>query len=185
MSNNDTTELTRTEAYDLLTRALPYTPIDEIAQALQLVVERVTFSDIAMRANTQGVDKTKEQLDAILGQDVPKPLAQYCQHIVERQGLAMLHGDTGILFLQEYLQSLRQVHEVEFTTAVKLREHTKQEFAAMIQQRYAEPIRVVYTTSPGVVAGFVLRDGDTSINLSLGMLGPMLLKRKLGLTEVA
>lgn len=176
MNNNNLDEV-----FDQLNSALPYTPVDELAQSLQLAVERITFSDIAMRAETQKIEDVHLQIENIFGQDVPTQLVTFIKQLADNKKLSLLHGEQGRLFLQNYISKLKSMNQVEIITAVKLSNKAKQQYADMLREHYQMPIRVVYTTSPNVVAGFILRDQSKSVDRSLGTATPRLLGQKLNI----
>lgn len=164
-------------AFVELSKRLPFTSVGEVLSDLQLVVERISFSSIATNTKNQDAEYLKTKVSQLLDVDVPKQVIAFCNLLIDKKILILLDGERGRYFISHCSKRLKSIPQVDIFVPCKIHLATKHSLAEKIQKMYSHEVRVVFNTSPSVVAGFVIRDGSKTIDLSLGSASNVLISK--------
>lgn len=136
--------------------------IEQTLQELQISIERLTFGSQSI-----GNDLSLNDIDNLLSGDVSPHLMSFLRWLHHKRILRLLVGDNGrrmLSYCTEYYRSVKQIH---VTTAIPLRETFRITLLKHLRIRYPEPTRIVFETSPGLLAGCIIDDGTLRSDMSL------------------
>jgi hypothetical protein len=136
--------------------------IEQTLQELQIAVERLTFGSQSI-----GNDLTLNDIDSLLNGDVSPHLMSFLRWLHHKRILRLLVGDNGRRMLSYCSEYYRSVKQVRVSTAIPLRESFRITLLQYLRIRYPEPTRIVFETSPGLLAGCVIDDGIVRSDMSL------------------
>lgn len=141
--------------------------IEQTLQELQIAVERLTFGSQSI-----GSDLTLNDIDSLLNGDVSPHLMSFLRWLYHKKVLRLLVGDNGRRMLSYCSEYYRSVKQVRVSTPIPLRESFRITLLKYLRVRYPEPARIVFETSPGLLAGCVIDDGTVRADMSLQAKAP-------------
>jgi F0F1-type ATP synthase delta subunit len=150
-----------------LLHALPFAPQAQLIENLRMVVERITFSDLAT-SSAESIDTGEALIESLFARDQPRAMIVFVKWVLRRGYISMLSGDNGYGFITHVSNELSRFKEIEFLTAVKLPQKMQIEVSEQVHKVHGEDSRIVFITVPSLMAGFVVRypDGKDDFSLS-------------------
>lgn len=136
--------------------------IEQTLLELQIAVERLTFGSQSI-----GNDLSLNDIDSLLNGDVSPHIMSFLRWLHHKRILRLLVGDNGRRMLSYCSEYYRSVKQVRVSTAIPLRESFRINLLKYLRIRYPEPTRIVFETSPGLLAGCVIDDGSVRADMSL------------------
>jgi F0F1-type ATP synthase delta subunit len=149
---------------DRITAALP---VDQLLSELQIVVERVSFSQLQNRQSGQNNDISIAQINMLFQDEISTEMLSYVQWLREHKLLLAVSDNNGLLFLNYCIKKYKQLTQVRFITAVPISEALKAHVRRAMLRLYPSGARLIFETNSSLVAGFVIEDGTNTINRSL------------------
>ncbi len=150
---------------DKLDSLTSHLPVAQLLAELQIIVERLNFSTVH-HAGLNGDDLVAE-IDLLFQGELDNGTLDFVRWLARENKLAIVTGRPGQLFLDHCIKVYNRVVEVHFITAVDLHDNARQHVASRLDTVYTTPHRVVFEVMPKIVAGFVIRDGSSTIDRSL------------------
>ncbi len=151
------------EQLDLMTCHLP---IKQLLSEIQIVIERLSFSEINVRYKNDQTAQ-KNEVDILFEGEVSDAMLDFVHWLIEKNGLGVLSDRVGRLFLEYCIKAYKDAPEVKLITAVELDDEFAKKLINKIRILYPAPTRIVYYIAPNLVAGIVIKDGSKTIDLSL------------------
>lgn len=164
-----------------LYRAMPYSPKTQVIDNLRMIVERITFSDLAESEEPR--EAIVAEMEALFSRDLPEPLMVYLKWSLSRGYLPVLSGEQGYDFISHVSVSLSMFKEIEFMTAVQLSSDMQVGIATKIQSIHGEDTRVVFVIVPSLVAGFVVKYPGGQVDHSLSGSASSLIQKFIAATQ--
>jgi len=154
------------EAIEQLEMRSTEMPIASTLAELQIVIERLSFTDIVNKTEqNKAVDPIKLKL--LLQDEISNSMMDFVLWVSEHRLLRMLSGDTGRHFLSYCITTYRSVTEVECVTPIKITGDYKASLVKRLRVIYPQPSRIIFKQSSMIIAGFILISGRTVVDKSL------------------
>ncbi len=141
-------------------------PVDQLISELQLVVERISFSQLESK-KSRGTPVTIAEINLLLDGEISAEVLGFVQWMSAQNMLSMISDSNGLLFLDYCIKKYKKIIQIKFTTAISLDDTTKETIKARLLPTYPVGTRMIFNTSPSIVAGFILDDGQVSADKSL------------------
>ncbi len=151
------------EQLDLMTCHLP---IKQLLSEIQVVIERLSFSEISDRYKNDQVAQ-KNEVDLLFEGEISDSMLDFVHWLIEKNGLGILSDKIGRMFLEYCIKAYKGAPEVKLITAVQLDDEFAKKLINKLRTLYPAPTRIVYYIAPNLVAGIVIKDGTKTIDLSL------------------
>lgn len=140
--------------------------ISQLLAELQVVVERLTFSGLHLRKKQQDSIPIAE-IDLLFEGEVSDGMLSFIHWLSDRNILGVIADRTGTLFLDYSIRRYKQMTEVRFISPVQLSNETLAYTTERLRSLYPAPARIIYEIKPSINAGFIILDGEKTIDLSL------------------
>lgn len=140
-------------------------PVAQLLAELQIIVERLNFSSV-YTAGLSGDDLVAE-IDLLFQGELDNGTLDFVRWLARENKLAIVTGRPGQLFLDHCIKVYERVTEVHFITAVDLHENARQHVAVRLNTIYSAPYRIIFEVMPKISAGFIIRDGSSTVDRSL------------------
>jgi F0F1-type ATP synthase delta subunit len=164
-----------------LFHALPFCPQAQLIDDLRMVVERITFSDLASTSNS--IEDIEAAVETLFVRDQPRAMIVFIEWAVHRGYIATLSGNVGYSFISRVSDELSKFKEIEFLSAVKLPQAFQIEISEQLHRVHGDSSRIVFMTIPSLVAGFVVRYADGKDDYSLAGSASMFIEKFLVATQ--
>ncbi len=167
MNNVSNVKKTTTQIlFDQLDQMTCHLPIKQLLSEIQVVIERLSFSEICERYKNDQVGQ-KNEVDMLFEGEISDAMIDFLHWLIEKNGLKILSDRVGRLFLEYCIKAYKDAPEVKLITAVQLNDEFAKKLINKIRILYPAPTRIVYYIAPNLVAGIVIKDGSKTIDLSL------------------
>jgi len=148
-------------------------PNEQVIAELQTIVERITFSGL----DRQEYEKAKLMVYELFQGELSSPMLTFLHEMAIRHGLSLLGGRLGRGLLAYCVGHFRSDAEITFISAV----HLNGPFKAMVRQQlhqvYPSVGKVVFQVVPGIGAGFAVKYGGQTYDMSLRRSAPELIRK--------
>lgn len=152
------------QEFDRITAQLP---IDQMLTELQIVVERLSFSQIQTTQNSTDSNVSIAHINMLFQDEISTEMLEYVQWVREHNMLSALTDKNGLLFLNYSIKKYKQMTQVRFITAIPISNGLKIDVKNAMLRLYPSGARLIFETRPSLVAGFVIEDGSNTVNRSL------------------
>ena len=141
-------------------------PIATTLRELQLVVERLSFSRLHER-DPQNDPATLAEIDLFFRDEVSDGMVKFIRWTAGRHLLGALSDEQGRVFLDGCLSKYRKVKEVQVVTAIDLTDEHREAIIRRLRAVHPDPARILFSSSPSIIAGFVMNSGNSVVDKSL------------------
>jgi F0F1-type ATP synthase delta subunit len=150
-----------------LDRATAQLPVDQLLSELQIVIERISFSQVQNRQSGQNNDISIAQINMLFQDEISTEMLGYVQWLREHRLLLAVSDNNGLLFLNYCIKKYKQLTQVRFVTAIPISETLKSHVRSRVTRLYPSGARLIFETNSSLIAGFVIEDGTNTVNKSL------------------
>ena len=150
-----------------LDRATAQLPVDQLLTELQIVVERISFSQLQNKQQRQDSQVSIAQLNMLFQDEISEEMLGYVQWLREHNLLLVLADKNGLLLLNYCVKKYKQITQVRFISAITIGDSLKEHVRSLVPKLYPSGARLIFETNPSLVAGFVIEDGSRTIDKSL------------------
>jgi F0F1-type ATP synthase delta subunit len=150
-----------------LDRATLSLPVDQLLSELQIVVERISFSQVQNRQSGQNNDISIAQINMLFQDEISTEMLGYVQWLREHNLLTAVADNNGLVFLNYCIKKYKQLTQVRFITAIPISDTLKAHIRKSLFHLYPSGARLIFETNASLVAGFVIEDGINTVNKSL------------------
>lgn len=150
-----------------LDKATAQLPVDQLLTELQIVVERISFSQLQHKQNRQDSEVSIAQINMLFQDEISEEMLAYVQWLREHKLLLVLADQNGLLLLNYCVKKYKQVTQVRFISAVPIGDELKAHVRASLPKLYPSGSRLVFESNPSLIAGFVIEDGSRTVDKSL------------------
>jgi len=170
--------------FDQLDHMTCHLPIKQLLSEIQIIIERLSFSEICERYKNDQVAQ-KNEVDMLFEGEVSDAMLDFVHWLIEKNGLGVLSDKAGRMFLGYCIRSYKDAPEVKLITAVQLDNEFAKTLINKLRILYPAPTRIVYYIAPNLVAGIVIKDGSKTIDLSLNSFMVKTVKQRITSTAKA
>jgi len=150
-----------------LDRATAQLPVDQLLTELQIVVERISFSQLQNKQQRQDAQISIAQINMLFQDEISEEMLGYVQWLRENNLLRVLADNNGLLFLNYCVKKYKMMTQVRFISAIPISESLKTHVRSLIPRLYPSGARLIFEINYSLVAGFVIEDGSRTIDKSL------------------
>jgi len=151
---------------DELNRATERLPVDQFLSELQLIIERISFSQLHLNRQQQ-VSVTIAQIDMLFQGEISTEMLGFVQWLREANLLHVIADKPGLLFLNYCIKKYKGMTQVRFVSAVSLDTTLRDYVWQSILKLYPANTRLIFEVNPSLVAGFIIEDGAKTVDKSL------------------
>jgi F0F1-type ATP synthase delta subunit len=142
-------------------------PIDQIMGELQVIIERLSFSELhQVLPGSRDQDKLSE-IELLLKDDISPEVLGFVKWMAQQNLMRLLGGKGGRLFLSYCSVHYRKVQQVRFVTAVDIGEAARHSIVNKLRVIYPEPTRIIFEVETSLLAGCLIDDGQRRSDMSL------------------
>lgn len=152
------------QEFDRVTAQLP---VDQMLTELQIVVERLSFSQVQSRQNGNDAPVSIAQINMLFQDEISTEMLGYVQWVRDHNMLILLTDRNGLLFLNYCIKKYKEMTQVRFVTAIPISDTLRLHIKNAMLRLYPSGARLIFETRPSLVAGFLIEDGTNTVNRSL------------------